>query len=118
MNKFYLLIPLGMLGFVMACCSQKTVTDSPKTESVTPLPSGNYFGFVSHRYRSTGCSTVLILTGKEDGRETILIPIDTLSAKFDVDGLEITFNYKLQKRPNPPGCSAGMPAFIFDISEK
>jgi hypothetical protein len=47
-----------------------------------------------------------------------LIPRDTLSPEFDIDGLEIFFNYRKLKMPNPKGCSVGIPAEIKDISKK
>jgi|GEM_PF-713908 len=78
--------------------------------------TGTTTGKVSHKYRAAGCSTVIVFT--KDGTEMTLIPKDKLSSEFDVDGLEIAFNYRPLKMPNPAGCTAGMPAEITDLSKK
>ncbi|MCW3105058.1 MAG: hypothetical protein JWO09_3498 [Bacteroidetes bacterium] len=54
----------------------------------------------------------------KDGTEMTLIPKDKLASEYDVDGLEIAFNYHPLKMPNPAGCTVGMPAEITDLSKK
>jgi hypothetical protein len=54
----------------------------------------------------------------KDGTEVTLIPKDKLASEYDMDGLEITFNYHPLKMPNPAGCTVGMPAEITDLSKK
>jgi hypothetical protein len=77
---------------------------------------GNTMGTVSHKYRPTGCATVIIV--KQEEEEITLIPKDKLAKEFDVDGKQIMFNYHTLKMPQPEGCAVGMPAEITDISKK
>ncbi len=124
MKKIFLL--LAIIGVVSCSCKTKqkaakndtttataTVTTTNTTSTVT---KGTTLGKVSHQYRATGCSTVIIVT--DPVNTTTLIPKDTLSSEFDVDGLEIYFNYRPLKMPNPKGCSVGIPALISNISKK
>ena len=76
---------------------------------------GSTIGEVSHEYKATGCTAVVIVTN-EDGSKLTLLPKDKLDSKFDKNGLKINFNYRLLKMPNPPGCDAGIPAELTDIS--
>jgi hypothetical protein len=78
--------------------------------------TGNTTGKVSHKYRSTGCATVIVFN--QDGTEMTLIPKDKLPKEYDVDGMEIKFNYHSLKMANPQGCNVGMPAEITEISKK
>ena len=79
---------------------------------------GHTMGKVSHRFRKTGCATVIIVSGKTEEDELVLIPRDALKNVFDVDGLIIYFNYLPLKMPNPPGCVKGMPAEISDVERE
>jgi hypothetical protein len=102
-----------------ACKSKKTTAASSSSSSSSSslmTSTGNTTGKVSHKYRSTGCATVIVYN--QDGNEITLIPKDKLASEFDVDGLEITFNHHPLKMPNPAGCNAGMPAEITDIAKK
>jgi outer membrane PBP1 activator LpoA protein len=75
-------------------------------------------GNVSHEYRATGCSTVVVVKTEDAANLLILIPITALAKEFDKDGLTIFFNYRLSRIKNPEGCSHGIPAILTDISLK
>ena len=72
-------------------------------------------GKVSHRYRTSGCNTVIEIKLEGEGEIQTLIPKDKLSNQIDVDGTEIYFNFLLLRMPQPAGCSVGQPADITDI---
>lgn len=122
--KKYLIIPLICMVVATACKSKKSANSTAATESTTTLTepaaiqavAGGTMGTVSHKYKSTGCSTV-ILVKQEDG-ELTLIPKDKIAKEFDVDGTVIMFNYHTLKMPQPEGCMTGIPAEITDISKK
>ena len=87
-------------------------TTSSSSEQTSPKTSGK----VSHQYKATGCATVIII---KNGDELItIIPKDKLSDNFDVDGLEISFDYRPLKMHNPEGCNAGFPAEVTNIKLK
>ena len=120
--SFILLIVFPVL---FACKSEKKTGSSAKENSTTnntsissnnAVAAGEVTGKVSHKYRSTGCATVVMVM--KDGEELTLIPKDKLPAELDVDGLEIRFNYRTLRMPNPEGCNTGMPAEITDVSKK
>lgn len=101
------------------CKSKKEASASvPAVTTEQPVAKGNTTGKVSHQYNATGCATVVIV--KIDGQENplTLIPKDKLASSFDVDGLEISFNYRTLKMPQPAGCSVGIPAELTEISKK
>lgn len=103
--------------FLSACCSEKkSGITGADIETVNNI--GETLGKVSHKYRSTGCATVVIVNGQNSNDEIILIPLDTLASDINVEGIEIYFNYQPLKRMNPPGCNAGFPAKLYDISKK
>lgn len=103
--------------FITACCTEKNSGDSKKiTEPV--MQDGVTLGKVSHQYKSTGCATVVIVNWQKPEEQIVLIPLDTLLSEFDVDGLEIYFNYQPLKRMNPQGCAVGFPALLSEISKK
>ncbi len=109
--KSYILI-LSIVVSVFAACKSKKETTSTAANNEAPKVTG----VVSHQYKSTGCSAVIII--KQDGADDItLIPKDKLDAKFDVDGLNVSFNYIPLKMPQPAGCTTGMPAEISNISK-
>jgi hypothetical protein len=72
-------------------------------------------GKVSHRYRATGCNTVIEVKLEGDGEIQTLIPKDKLAQEIDVDGTEIYFNFLLLRMPQPTGCKVGQPANITDV---
>jgi hypothetical protein len=131
MKKYIFFLLIGTTAFA-ACKSKKntasssantsttTTTSSSSTSggtaSISAVPAGTTTGKVSHQYRSTGCATVIVFI--KDGTEMTLIPKDKLPAEYDVDGLQINFNYHPLKMANPAGCATGMPAEITDLSKK
>ncbi len=110
--KSYILI-LSIVVSVFASCKTKKETAST-TNSVSDTPKT--VGVVSHKYKAGGCSAVIVVK-QEGGEELTLIPKDKLDSKFDVDGLNISFNYMPLKMPQPAGCTTGMPAEITNISK-
>lgn len=105
----------GLLS--IACCSVKEGSSSNSTKEITNH-TGVTLGQVSHKYRATGCSTVVIVNWQSPEEQIVLIPLDTLSSEYDIDGIEIYFNYQPLKRMNPVGCTVGFPAKLSDISKK
>lgn len=73
-------------------------------------------GTVSHKYRSGGCSTVILAVTPESD-SLVLIPSNSLGT-FDVDGMNIAFTYRMLRMPNPEGCSVGNPAEIISIKKR
>ena len=103
-------------SLLFACKPKKkiiTSADDKKTPAVSKT-----VGKVSHQYKATGCSTVILIESSVLDAPRVLIPKDKLPAPFDVDGLEISFNYRTLRMPNPPGCTIGIPVGISDISKK
>ena len=118
MRSYIVLITI-CLGIIISCKSKKEASAStPVTASEQPTAKGNTLGKVSHQYKATGCATVVLV--KLEGQENplTLIPKDKLPGSFDVDGLEILFNYRTLKMPQPAGCNVGIPAELTEISKK
>lgn len=114
MKRIILLFSVCILA-IAACKSGKETASSSLTADSTPKTIGK----VSHQYRSGGCSSVILVSpASSDETPVILIPKDKLPSKFDVDGMEISFNYLTLKMPQPAGCTSGMPAEITNISKK
>jgi hypothetical protein len=104
-----------LISTFCACkAKQKSIVSTPATEQTSPKPKT--IGKVSHKYKATGCATVIIVEGASD--PLILIPKDKLPSDIDVDGLEISFNYHTLRIPQPKGCNEGIPALIKDITKK
>ena len=114
MKQFILI--LAIICTIAACSATKNKVAA--TDPVTTIAQGSINGKVSHQYRATGCSTVIIIKQSSTPAPLTLIPIDTLSSTFDVDGLEIYFDFRPLKVRNPDGCSVGIPAAISNISKK
>src|ERR1044072_5977840 len=74
-------------------------------------------GVVSHMFMNKGCPTVILVT-EAAGDTLVLIPRDVLMKEYDVDGLQISFNYRLLKMRSTPGCDKGIPAEITSINKK
>ncbi len=111
--KYPVLFIAFVLSLAIACKSKSSATATdPKAMAVPAKTKGK----VSHQYRSSGCATVIVLN--EQDKPASLIPKDKLPAEFDVDGMEIVFNYRVLKMPQPQGCTTGVPAEIKDISKK
>lgn len=104
-----------MVILAPACKTKKTVEGN---ENNTANNSELSAGKVSHQYRETGCATVIIVERKAEESPLTLIPFQKLPDKFDKDGIQIKFHYRLLRMPNPAGCSVGLPAEITDISKQ
>jgi len=102
-----------------ACKSKKSTETSTVNTAVkeTPAPEKTT-GKISHRFRSTGCATVIVVEIKGEADSLILIPRDELPAGLDVNGLEVSFNYRSLRMPQPPGCNTGIPAEITDLERR
>jgi hypothetical protein len=117
-----LVLTITGLQVVSSCKPKQKVVDQKVAEQKPPIETNvqpvkaKTIGKVSHQYRATGCATVIVVKRGEE--ELVLIPKDTLTNKLDVDGLEITFNYRTLKMPQPQGCMKGIPAALTDIEKK
>jgi hypothetical protein len=126
--KNYIIILLVASAALSGCKSKKPAASGSNTQERGPVASttssnsademtiGTNTGKVSHKYRATGCATVILLT--QEGNELTLIPKDKLKSEFDVDGLEVRFNYRTLRMAQPEGCSVGQPAEITELSKK
>ncbi len=111
-----------LLAGVMLFCSCKTLQSTSSapsnantsTTTGTAATAGKYTGTVSHQYKKDGCSVVIIISSPSD-KPITLIPKDPLPKELDVDGKEITFNYRPLKMPQPAGCSVGVPAVVTEV---
>ncbi len=92
-------------------------TQPSKTDSTQIADASKTIGIVSHKYNVTGCATVIIVNQTNE-EELVLIPSKPLEKNIDADGLEINFNYRMLKMPNPKGCNVGVPAEITNVSKK
>ncbi|MEO6883006.1 MAG: hypothetical protein ABI199_03165 [Bacteroidia bacterium] len=110
-----LMMMLLCLFVCAACKSKKAVASMNATiqSSSAPIASGK----VSHQYSASGCGTVIVCDSVSGKKRLIYIPITGLTT-FDVDGLEISFNYRILKIHNPKGCVTGIPIQISNISKK
>ena len=119
---------------VASCKSKKAATSSSSSTSSTTanttntatmgtsttassVTQGVNAGKVSHKYRASGCATVIIIMSHDDIAEIVLIPKDKLNADIDIDGQNITFDYHPLKMPQPAGCTVGIPAEITNITK-
>lgn len=99
---------------------QNTQDALPEVEDVAVEESeqpDKTLGLVSHKFMNNGCP-VVILVAKPGGDTLVLIPRDALIRDYDVDGLQISFNYRLLKMRSMPGCDKGIPAEITGISKE
>jgi hypothetical protein len=109
----YLLILVLVLS--ISCKSKQAIV---KTNGTNTTTKGATTGKVSHKYKSSGCSAIIIVNKTEQNSPMVLIPIESLPESFNKDGMEISFDYHLLKVKNPDGCSDGIPAEIINISKK
>lgn len=110
-----------ILALITSGCKSKKESSASvpaTTTSEQSIAAGNTSGKVSHQYRTTGCATVVIVKIEGEEKPLTLIPSLKFPSSFDVDGLEIMFNYRTLKMPQPAGCLGGIPAELFDISKK
>jgi hypothetical protein len=101
------------IALIFACKSKKTAT-SKTVETDATSDTKKTKGIVSHQFQSAGCQTIVIC--KKESDTLFLIPMTSLD-KFDVDGLEISFDYRVLKVHNPKGCH-GIPVQISNITSK
>ncbi len=73
-------------------------------------------GKVSHQFKAKGCASVIII--KQVEGDIILIPKTPLPKALDKNNLEIKFDYRILRMPNPKGCEKGQPAEITNCSKK
>ena|ERR1035437_1389593 len=114
MKQIFFILAISTLMIGACKAKQKSVVSPPTTEQTSPKPKT--IGTVSHKYRATGCATVIVIDGAAN--PLTLIPKDKLPDNIDVDGLEISFTYHTLRMPQPAGCSDGIPALIKDITKK
>lgn len=113
--RFFFPLFIFCLLLEVNCKPKKQISSTKQTEE----SKHDYtVGKVSHQFRDTGCPTVVIVAHEENKNPLILIPLKKLPDEMDVDGLEITFNYRPLKMPNPLGCNKGFPAELINISKK
>ena len=104
---------------ISTSCKTKQNTTSKVNNIPQVISKNQTIGIVSHKFRATGCSTVIILTKRVNDKEpATIIPVEKIPESFDIDGLEIYFDYHLLKMRNPDGCNEGIPAEIINISKK
>jgi hypothetical protein len=113
--KIHIMLLAAVLSFGTACKSKKEVASTNKE---TKAAIGKITGKVSHQYRASGCATVVITANPDGGEELTLIPSVKLASEFDVDGLQISFDYITLRMPQPEGCTKGVPAEFSNISKK
>lgn len=101
--KSYLIIFTIVVSLLTSCKTKEATTSSTM---------GKTSGKVSHEYKAGGCSAVIVTS---DG--VTLIPKDALKKEFDVDGLNVTFDYITLKMPQPAGCTTGIPAEISNLGK-
>ena len=116
--KSTILILTICVSLFSSCKSKKDINASSTSSANQTTASSKTNGKVSHQYRSTGCATVVIVMMEGEENPLTLIPKDKLSDNFDVDGMEISFNYRTLRMPQPEGCSKGIPAELTDITKK
>jgi len=113
--KIYISIIATVLALSQACKTKQQAGITPAGAAQT-TEAPKTMGKVSHQYRESGCATVIIV---QNGEEPLtLIPKEPLPAVLDVDGMKITFDYRLLRMPNPKGCATGIPAEITNVSKK
>lgn len=115
--KYYIVLFSALLLFSLSCKTKQDATGKGKSTIQTTAETRT-LGKVSHQYKATGCSTVIIVATDDKANPIVLIPKDALAKEFDKDGLELYFDYHLLKMRNPPGCEHGLPAELSNISKK
>lgn len=111
MKTYNTLILFSFLS-IIGCKHKQHVVTSVNAETST-IPVGKTKGVVSHKFKTMGCQTVVIINS--DGVEVVLIPRTELDKKFNVDGKTIYFTYRKLRSPNPKGCLEGSPAELKDV---
>ncbi|MEI6123553.1 MAG: hypothetical protein WCQ95_07975 [Bacteroidota bacterium] len=111
------LVIIAVLALLACSCKTKQHSKPIDPNSGTAAV-GKTVGTVSHQYKSTGCATVIIVKTEDAANPLVLIPKDALVAGLDKDGLELYFDYRLLKMPNPDGCTHGIMAELTNIAKK
>jgi hypothetical protein len=113
-------VVLAILAITGLSCKTKpqVQTQSADVKTGSTKTAIKTQGKVSHEYRATGCTTVVIMKTADAANPLVLIPITSIPDKFDKDGLTIYFNYSLSRIKNPEGCSHGIPAELTEVSIK
>jgi hypothetical protein len=114
LRRNFLIYSLRLLVGIFFLTTSSFYAQEPGKTTEPAVPKT--LGKVSHQFRGEGCFTVIII--KQPGNDIILIPKNPLPKKFDKNGLEIKFEYRLLRMPNPKGCEKGRPAEITNISKK
>ena len=107
-------IVLLLLVFSFALSSCKCNKEAKKSDTNVTVIIGSTIGTVSHKFRATGCKTVIFVNQSEQ----VLIPIEGLPQDLDVDGRVITFDFNLLRMPQPEGCNIGQPAQLSNVAAK
>ncbi len=120
MKKYQLmLIMILILG--TSCRTKKVKTqieDNPPKVETEVIKQGTNVGQVSHQYKSDGCKSIIIIDNVDGSQPQILIPIKGLESDFDVDGMNITFDFILSRVKQPEGCKQGQPAILSNVQKK
>ncbi|HBG71465.1 MAG: hypothetical protein A2W93_14530 [Bacteroidetes bacterium GWF2_43_63] len=105
---------LMLLVSVFTFSSCKCCKERKSNETAVTTTQGSTYGTVSHKFRPTGCNTVILVSESEQ----VLIPVEGLPESLDVDGKVITFDFTLLRMPQPEGCSTGQPAQLSNVAVK
>jgi hypothetical protein len=116
MKQIVSFIGLSML-LISGCKSKQQINTINTEEKKTAQTNIKTVGRVSHRNRETGCNTVIIVQNKDNTDSLMLIPRLLLN-EFDVDKMEIYFDYRILRMPNPKGCKEGVPVEVSNVSKK
>ncbi len=110
MKWIFLFLTVSLFAFSSCkCCKEGKKCDTNVTAT-----QGTTTGTVSHKYRDTGCKTVILVSESEQ----VLIPVEGLPQDLDVDGKVITFDFTVLRMPQPEGCNTGQPAQLRNVSAK
>ena len=118
-----LLVAIIIISICGSACKTKQVAVDENSDNSnnnnSSTTNGLTLGKISHKYRASGCATVVLVEQKDNpGEELTLIPAQAFPSTMDVDGLEIYFDYRLLRMPNPEGCSTGIPAEFQNVRVK
>jgi len=83
MKKYFLQV--AIFFSIVSCTSGKKTNTSTLTKE-EQSKSSKTFGKISHQYKSTGCSTVIIVEGSVLNAPLVLIPKDKLDNEINKDG--------------------------------
>lgn len=109
------IIVLFLIGsaFLLACKSKKNVAEKDKTNE--HANADKMVGYVSHGYKNTNCSPVVIVPIKN--QDTLILWPNKGLGDFDKEGLWIKFKYLPLRMPSPEGCLKSIPASFTEMEE-